>query len=506
LPGVIPIAAALLLAAAGPLEAIPAGDGGSLRVTVTNASVHTLPVAAGAATGRLAPFGELGGYASTTFLAQCLLTGGEEARPLVVALDRQRFDVTVPTIDFTAGPPAVWIGDESRGAATLGAALEAAGVSRVLRRSVADMPRSFSALRFAPFLVAAAPDFARLDPAQRTAVEQAVAAGGTLVLATGEGGLEPNLLARWLGITLGGIEHPGPAARTAVPRAVTLRHLGRTPDGPAHTLVEADGLALVVESPVGLGRVRVLAHALDELEAGPVAEAAFAAGADERAPILSWLQTAAPPLAGGRSPFGAAAWGCLGALVALALLARRAPRLAAAAALPLLGAAIALPPGGPPLTAESARALLVPVGAGALVFGSVDLRFGRGGAQAIATGEGPLALSDMRPAGGCLLSGASGAAFVLDAEPGATARIEYLGFLPAAPAATGEPVATLPGGGGARFGGAALSPVGSPVPLPLPEEARPAFVEALRVEQPSVAAAAPRVLPVPPEAVPSASP
>ncbi|MCK6571844.1 hypothetical protein L6V77_12210 [Myxococcota bacterium] len=497
-----PIAAALLLAAAGPLESVAAGDGGSTRVTVTNASVHTLPVAAGAAEGRLAPFGELGGYGSASFLAQCLLPDDEAARALVVALDRQRFSVTIPPIDFREGLPAVWIGDEARGAATLGAALEAAGIRRVLRHPVAEMPRSFSALRFAPFLVAAAPDFARLDARQRSAVEQAVAAGGTLVLATGEGGLEPDLLRRWLGVTLGGIEHPGPAARAAVPRAVTLRQLGRTPEGPAAPLVEADGLALVIESPFGLGRVRILAHALDELEPGPVAEAAFATGPDERGPLLSWLQAGAPPLGGGRSPFGAAAWGCLGALVALGLVSRRMPRFAAAGTLPLLGAALALPPGGEPLEAEAARALLLPVAEGALVFGSVDLRFGRGGAQAVAAGPMPLALEEAAPGGACLLAGETGAAFILDAEAGSAARIDYLGFVPDAPPAGGVPTTALPAGGDATLAGAPLVPVAVPVPLPLPDEAVPVRLEAFRIDVPRRVPAPPRVLPAPPADLP----
>jgi hypothetical protein len=502
LTGLAPIATAFLRAAAGPLEAVPAGDGGSTRVTVTNASVHTLPLAAGGAEGRLAPFGTLGGYASATFLAQCLEAGPDGSRSLLFELDRQRFTVPIPSIDFTEGLPAIWIGAESRGAATLGAALEAAGIHRVVRRAVSEMPTQFSALRFAPFLVAAAPDFARLEPSQRRAVEQAVAAGATLVLATGEGGLEPDLLARWLGVTVGGVEHPGAAARAAVPRAVTLRRLGRAPDGPARSLVEADGLVLVVESPVGLGRVRVLAHALDELEPGPVALAAFSAGPDERGPLLAWLQASAAPLGGARSPFGPATWGCLMALGVLALISRRAPRLAAAGAVPLLGASLVLPPGGQPLAGEAARAVLVPTGDGALVFGSLDVRFGRGGSQAIPAGAMPLALEDATPGGGCLLATGDAAAFVLEAEPGAAARLEYLGFVDAVPPPVGPPDARLPGGGAARLAGAALAPVGNAMPLPLPETARPANTAIWQVVMPPPTETPPLVLEAPVSAPP----
>ena len=438
-----------LFTAGGLVESAPAGDGGSTRITVTNASVHTQALSSGTIGGVLGDFGVLAGYTSASFLAQCVESVPGASPRLEAVLGQQHVTLTVAPLDFSLGAPALWLGNDMAGTATLGEALRAAGVSEVVRRTPAELPAAFGALRFAPFILASAPDFAALQPAQRAAVEQAVAAGTTLVLATGEGGVEPDLVRTWTGVSLGGAEHPGAAARSAVPRAVALRALTFNSEHGATPRLMADAQPLIVEVPWGLGRVRILAVALDELELGPVAAAAFAPTSDERSPLVSWL-AAQPPLPGlGVSPFSAGVWGVLAGLLGLALLSRRAPRLAAGGTLPLLGVALWLPPGGAAVTADHARIALVPVGGhSALAYGSIDLRYGRGGGQTLAAGQGPVALEDVRPGGGCLLVAPDRAAWALNAEPGAAVRVQFLSWLAEAPSEGGTLEGALPWGEG----------------------------------------------------------
>lgn len=492
-----------LFASTGAVDAVAAGDGGSTRVTVTNASVHLTPLGAGAAGGPPADFGTLTGYGTTVFLAQCLGGAGGHAPPaLEVQLDRQRIPLAVPALDFTEGAPALWLGSETSGAAMLGEALRAAGVPRVIRRVPAEVPAAFGALRFAPFILASAPDFAALQPAQRAAVEQAVAAGSTLVLATGEGGVDAALVQKWTGVTLGEALHPGPAARAAVPRAVAQRRLSFTPESGAHPLLVADDTSLIVEAPWGLGRVRILAVALDELEPGTVASTAFGVPPDDRGAALSWLAAQPALPSGGEIPFSPWVWATLVALAGLGVLSRRSPRIAAAGAVPLLGAALYLPPGGPAVVAEEARVLVLPVGEGALALGALDLRFGRGGALTLDAGHLPVAIEDALPDGGCLLVAPDRAAWALHTAPGSSARVRFVTWMAKAPEGGGTAEGNLPAAGTGALSGAALERLEAPVELPLGPNAGTPTHSAWRVQVPAAVAPPPVVVSAPPSETP----
>jgi hypothetical protein len=492
-----------LFASTGAVDAVAAGDGGSTRVTVTNASVHPTPLGAGAAGGPPAGFGTLGGYGNAVFLVQCLGgAGGHPPPPLEIQLDRQRIPLSVPALDFSEGAPALWLGSETSGAAMLGEALRAAGVLRVVRRVPAEVPTAFGALRFAPFILASAPDFAALLPAQRAAVEEAVAAGATLVLATGEGGVDAGLVQHWTGITLGEAAHPGPAARAAVPRAVAQRRLAWAPGSGAHPLLVADEAPLIVEAPWGLGRVRVLAVALDELEPGTVASTAFGVPPDDRGPVLSWLAAQPAMHSGAEIPFSPWVFVALAGLAGLGVVSRRAPRFAAASAVPLLGAALYLPPGGPPVVAADARVLLLPVGKGALALGAIDLKFGRGGAQTLDAGRLPVALEDALPDGGCLLVGQDRAAWALHSEPGSGARVRFVTWLEKSPEGVGTADGNLPAIGAGALSGAALERLTAAVDLPLGPAAGMPPVQAWRVVSRVASAPPPVVVSAPPSEAP----
>lgn len=475
---------ALLLATGGPLDVAPAGAGGVARVTVTNASVHPLPLGVGAAGGEPFDLGPVPGYGTSSFLVECV--AGEAPAPpsLDVRIDRDRIPLALPPPD-EAAPPALWLGTDPAGTAVLSEVLRANGVERIVRRAPAEMPASFAALRAAPFLVASAPDLAALAPAQRAAVEQAVAAGTTLVLATGEGGTSAGLVKAWIGVELGEEVHPGPAARAAVPKAIALRRLALGPESPGRPLVLADDRPLVVEAVWGLGRVRVLAMALDELESGAVAEAAFRRPPDELASLRTWLSDRSPPLAD-RFPLSNLAFGLIAGLAGLAALARRLPRVAAAGTVPLLGVALWLPPGGAPVAVTGARMALVPVGAGALVVGNLDLQAGRGGPSTLGAWTAPLALERARSAGACLVNAGSASAWVFRRPPGETTRVDYLQWLDHAPDTTDEAALDAPG-----------APLASILPVALDTPRTHDACRAWRRPAAVVDVPAPHVLPAP---------
>lgn len=486
-----------LFAAGAPVDVVPAGDGGSSRIVATNASVHEVSLSLGPATGQAANLPSMPGYGTSTLWATCLDGSMAPAPALEARLDHLRTSVSVPALGFEGGAPALWIAAEPDGAAVLSAALKGGGVDRILRRPPAEVPDAFQTMRFAPFLVASAPDLAALSPAQRSAVEQAVAAGSTLVLATGEGGTGADLVRNWVGIGIGDAVHPGPAAQAAVPRSVTVRQL--TPSGAAVPRVTADGLALLVEAPWGLGRVRVLAVGLQDLEPGALTAAAFQPAPDALGTLRAWL-SAQPPMADdAHLPFRAAVWYVLLALGGLAIASRFAPRIAAAGTLPLLGVALWLPPAGPATRADAARVAVLPVGHGALLVGSLDFAFGAGGGRALAAGVHPVALEDARPRGACLITGAGSNHFMLSVPPAGQERLAFLSWLSKVPVGLdgGTPDGELPGGIDGPLAGARLMRLSAPIELPLADPPPAGRVEAWRVVAPSGEPTAPVVLTAP---------
>jgi hypothetical protein len=303
--------------------------------------------------------------------------------------------------------------------------------------------------------------------------------GGHWSWRPGRGGLEPNLLARWLGITLGGIEHPGPAARTAVPRAVTLRHLGRDTGRPGAHARRG-------------GWTRTRRRVTRGSRSGPRARTCprrARGGAGGRSGLRR---------RGGRTradPFLVADRGATprrrsftvrGGGLGLSRGARR-PRAARPACAAARGRGSPSPPGRGD---RSAARRSTPDGGNRR--GRCSCRLGRGrscsGVSTFASvAGGRRRLPPARGRWRCRTCDRPGAVScpARAARPSCSTRSRgrrhasstWVSCRRRRPR-RGKPVATLPGGGGARFGGAALSPVGSPVPLPLPEEARPAFVEA----------------------------
>ncbi|MEZ4431541.1 MAG: hypothetical protein R3F65_03950 [bacterium] len=313
---------ALPLTAAAQASA-PVGDGATTGVTLQNQSVHPL-------TTRLGPPGDDGlalvlpRYGTGTWLAQCV-DGADGIHPaLTLTIDRAAEPIDVPPIRFEGGPPALWIAAAGTGRAALQVTLRAALPGATLRHlAPADVPPGFAALRFAPLILISAADYAALPDAPRAAIRDAVAAGVTLIVATGEAGAEADALADLAPITLGPVHRPTGALGEHLPLATSARAL--IPGDGAATLLTADGAPVVVEAPRGLGRVRVIAVPLAELAPGALATAALTPPAEPLTHVLRWLDQAPPPAAGRAAILGPHTWALLAILIALALLARRHP-------------------------------------------------------------------------------------------------------------------------------------------------------------------------------------
>lgn len=436
----------------------PAGDGAGARVAVANRSVHALHAALGvegAAVDQPAP-----AYATVDFFVHCL---GVAPPDLRLRLDGDTEAVAVPSPPTDAAPPALWITTASTGRAALEALLGAVGPAIELRVvAPADLPPLGSALRLAPLVLVGVADVAALQPAERAALADAAAFGATVVVAAGEGAGAADTLEALADVRLGAPAPPGPALGAALPRVTSRRILSA---GPLATVrVEADGAPVLVERPLGLGRVRVLATPLTDLDAGPLARAALQYDTAALDGVLAWL-AGAPPLADARgAALGWAPWIWVGALLLLGLVARRWPRLAAGlGGAALLGAAVA-PAVDAAARPDAARVLFVPTGGGdAVAAVSLDVSLRGGGVRGLAAPAGA-AFEALAPGTACLVSTPADARWILPGAPGDRRRLVY--FARAAPGApVGEDEGALPGWPPGPLAGAALRPVAVPAVL-----------------------------------------
>lgn len=478
----------LLAAPAHAFEAVSVGDGGSREVVFESRGVH--PVVGQVRAGGDAIEVDVPPFGKASILLQCLGT----PPPLVGLMGPTEATISPTSLSFPDGPPALWISREKAGRATLEARLRTVRPGLVLHHlTTGEVPERFAALRFAPVILVELSEWAELTPTRREAIRGAVAAGALLVLGGGEGPVDAAAVEALLPVRPGGVERAGPALTLAVERASGHRVL--IPAAGATVRVVADGAPVVVEAPLGLGQVRVVAVRLGELDEGPVEAAAFGDIPDALGTVLAWLQAAEPLGAARATPLAAHTWYLLLALLGLAVIARRLPRVAVGAALALAAVACVLPPTRVEVTALAARMLYLPAGQGALVVGTLDVELQRGGAYALDARVPRISLDEARPGGACAIVAPTQAAWALAGEPGARRRLTTFALIDTLPTA-GPPAGELPAWPAGPLAGATLHEATAPT---LPLALAPARLEARVAGRSAEAASAPVVLPAPPE-------
>lgn len=407
------------------------GDGGSVALTLQNATVHRQLDAVGGLELAVDPHG------SATVYVQCAGTA-----PALSVRHRGQTDTFIPpVITFPEGPPAVWITTARQGRAALAKRLSGMrGPTSVLVVTPKEVPTWFGALRFAPMIMIGASTWAELTDLQRAAIARSAASGAILVVSAGEGAVSADTLAGLIDVQLGPLMRVGPAMLTAVNGASTRRGV-QTPT----PRVIADGSPLVARAAYGLGEVRVVGARLVEIGTGPVGEAVFGPAPDRLGPILDWANAQAALGEQRDSPFAPWIWYALLALIGLAILSRWAPRTAAVGALVWGVGAIALPPTRGALSVEGGRFIAIPAGSEHLIVGTVDMTLGRGGVHRLRGGPAA-SLDDARPGGACRVARGEGAMWIVEGAPNTRRRLTIFGF--AANVADGTPVDAPPPGPG----------------------------------------------------------
>lgn len=408
------LSALLVVGLLSPITPLPVGDGGSLALTLQNATVHPQTAEIEGASFAIPPHGEVVAY------VQC---AGEPPR-LSVRHQGRTHPVEGRPVAFEHGPPALWITSAREGRAALEKRLEQIrGATPVELIEPKAVPTWFGALRFAPLLLISVSTWAELAPDQRDAIRRATASGAILVIGAGEGEVPSTALDGLTAARFGELERGGPALLEALPRASTRRRLAAA--GPR---ILADDAPLLVVEPYGLGEVRLIGARLSDVDPGPVGRAVFGGGGERLGAILDWIGGQPGLTEARRSPFAARVWLALLALIGLAGLSRIAPRAAVGGGIAWLVGAAILPPNVAEITTDASRAIAVPVSQSEdLVVATLDLTLGRGGHHVLPAGA-QTSLDDARPGGACRLGDGAAGQWIVAGEPNARRRLTLFGF------------------------------------------------------------------------------
>jgi hypothetical protein len=136
--------------------------------------------------------------------------------------------------------------------------------------------------------------FQSLSDQQRMILKASIAGGATLLIGTGDMTGSAKHLSEFSEVVLGDVNQPN---RTL------LNHLMRVPSyrtlyvrGRVYPLVVSEGIPILTESPLGMGKVRVLAIKLKDLTPGLVAKMALQVDQKPLKQLTQWLDLIAPPL------------------------------------------------------------------------------------------------------------------------------------------------------------------------------------------------------------------
>ena len=323
-----------------------------------------------------------------------------------------------------------------------------------------------------------------LDTEQLFVLKMMVAAGATLVIGTGDMAGDEKLIQEFIPVSLGQVKPTGGALLEQLPRVSSYRTL--FPRAGAYPIVIADNQPIVVESQLGLGKVRILAVRLNEMSSGEISQRALESDWQSRIQLEEWLDLTMPPLTQSPRLLNDQIWPMLFLIPLLFFLARGRWSYIVIGSLCWVFLTITKAPLFVPTSIKRAHLIYVPMGAGAITLAQVDLNsFDRGGrAERIKSKH--LSLISAETQGACLIhtinqldtngqqadrsqSLLNDSWWIINSELGERQRFKYISYAPSIPRVdqtqTAQYISDWPMGpwSGAKI--EALAPLASDFPI-----------------------------------------
>jgi len=344
---------------------------------------------------------QLDGYAQLQFVLQCKRPN-PETPPLELMFSVNDVDLLLPSFGLSQRDlrGSIWLQSKRysrppRGAtSTLGRSPK--------RLKALDFPEHLSSLTSVDLIMMNLETLSVLSPAQRSSLKASVASGATLIIDLERMSRKVKnqaLLREFSPVDFGDMIRDEQLS-SSLP-SPTYRRLFLSRD--VKVLLKLNEAPLVVESPYGMGRVRVSAVPLKSIPPGDIAKRVFAVEHESSRQLSAWLNSSAPPLATAPRLFNHRLWVLIGFIPLLAWVARRRPRLLMLGGAGWVTAALIYTPLPPSASISAARTLYLPLDQGALSLGLLDISSAERGEHLIPLKPRPLSLLSAESTSSCLI-------------------------------------------------------------------------------------------------------
>ena len=432
------------------------GDQSTVQVTANNFGSEA----------RLFKFGPRGGqlvdrsiapYAAHTYQVQCLSRNDTQETPLLdFALRQNSEDQYAQFSEWITRQDdprkVIWNRGSYKSNNKLGKPLRNA-LERLYERPVRSirnntfLPHLSAWVRVEVFL-SSLKALSELDEEQLFVLKMMVTAGSTLVIGTGDMAGDERLIQEFIPVGLGQVKPTGGALLEQLPQVSSYRTL--FPRAGAYPIVIADNQPIAIESQLGLGKVRVLAVRLNELNTGEISNRVLKSDWTARAQLEEWLDLTMPPLTQSPRLLNDQIWPMLFLIPLIFFLARGRWSYIMIGSTCWVLLTIIKAPLFVPTSIKRAHLVYVPMGEGAITLAQVDLNsFDRGGRAESVKSE-HLSLISAESQGACLIhtlkqlstNGQSNDGqsqlkneswWLINSELGERQRFKYISYAPSIP-------------------------------------------------------------------------
>ena len=452
------------------------GDQGSVLLSIDNATTSYKQFSFGPKRG--AHFErDLSPFEGARFLIQCHKRGDLQSHPELSLFLGSSQEWIPPFVVRSSDPKnVIWIEAERKYRQTLEplfiSAIHGLHGKAPISINASAFPTHLSALTRTSLIMTSLSTFSSLSDERRQVLKTIVAAGATLVIGTGEMGGDDKVLNGFSPVALGDVNSNSGALLANMMRVPSYRTIYMKRG--VYPLVMADEAPILVESRLGMGRVRVLAVKMNALTPGPISAAALTLDERPHQQLYQWLDMSMPPLTAPPRLLTNHFWILLLLIPLLFWAARGRPLVILSVSLLWTLVAFVRTPLYDETYISRAHMLYLPLDEGALVFGQVDVNSFRKGARSVQAHPMSFGLISTETEGACLIHEEKGedqpveSWWVFDSEVGERQRFKYISYVNRTPRDTPHVAAQMiPQWPKGPWSGVRLEPL-SPILFDLP--------------------------------------
>ena len=415
------------------------GDRGVVELEINNPSTFEKQASFGPEEGEGFEW-TLNRFQKRHYLLQCVQKNETQKAPRFhLTVDERKQDIPTFAVQTQHAKHIIWVEQKKNYRSGLERSVKKAIQSihnmQPVILSLDQFPTHLSSLARTSLIMMSLKVFQSLSDQQRMILKASVAGGATLLIGTGDMTGNRKYLSEFSEVVLGEVNQPNRAL---------LNHLMRVPSyrtlyvrDQVYPLILADGVPILTENTLGMGKVRVLAVKLNDLTPGIISDLALQVDQRPLEQLTQWLDLIAPPLTAPPYLLTHHLWLLLLFIPFIFSFAKG--RLYHLSLLMLAWVILSFfqSPLRDPTLVNRAYQIYLPLDQGAMVFGQIDLSSFIKGTRLEAAFDHQISLVSTETQGACLIHEKSQNSpktwWMIESSVGERQRFKYMAYLDTMP-------------------------------------------------------------------------